>query len=120
MNLKVYLFVVDTSKRWDDNLDAGLLKDCPECIIERQLLPSLSRLYPPRGPRGGPLAVNCKIVIKELMEMSVKAETLQVMAWARFIWLVVNLLISASIFYMFFFIQTDFANLKFNLTSNDL
>ncbi|XP_075265549.1 neuronal acetylcholine receptor subunit beta-2-like [Convolutriloba macropyga] len=72
--------------RWDDDLDPHLLLECPECLIEHKLLPRLSRLYPPRGVDGGPLEVSCKIVIKELMEMSVKAETLQIMAWIRLIW----------------------------------
>ncbi|XP_075263521.1 neuronal acetylcholine receptor subunit beta-3-like, partial [Convolutriloba macropyga] len=45
-------------------------------------------LFPPRDSRNESLSVsvNAKIVVKELMEMSVKEETLKILAWIRMFW----------------------------------
>ena len=60
---------------------------CPECVIKREVLDKLPpSIYPPRDKSGGPMKLSTKIVVKELMDMSVKTETLTVMAWIRMYW----------------------------------
>ncbi|XP_075263756.1 neuronal acetylcholine receptor subunit alpha-9-I-like, partial [Convolutriloba macropyga] len=61
---------------------------CPECVIKREVLDHLPpSIYPPRDKSGGPMRLSTKIVVKELMDMSVKTETLTVMAWIRMYWI---------------------------------
>ena len=66
--------------------DPELVELCPECYLEHHLFQNKSKLHPPRGPNGKVLDLSCSIVVKELMDMSVKDEVLHVMAWIRLIW----------------------------------
>ena len=62
-------------------------KNCPECVIQREVLDKLPpAIYPPRGKDGQPMNLLTKIVVKELMDMSVKTETLTMMVWIRMYW----------------------------------
>ena len=44
--------------------------------------------FPPRNAfNNDTVTVNAKIVIKELMDMNVKEETLRILAWIRMFWM---------------------------------